>query len=72
MSIKRHSDHYADSEPASWLPNINAKHQTEKNKPHSFYVFGVTRWGIETRTPAPLADALTTRLWERSLLHMEL
>ncbi len=27
-----------------------------------FYVFGVTRSGIETRPPAPLADALTTML----------
>ncbi len=38
------------------------KRQAEKRKPPSFYVFGVTRSGIETRKPAPRANALTTVL----------
>ncbi len=38
------------------------KRQAEKRKPPTFYVFGVTRSGIEPRPPAPRADALT-RLW---------
>ncbi len=39
---------------------INAKRQAEKRKPPIFYVFGVTRSGIEPPPPAYRADALTT------------
>ena len=47
---------YTDSEPPSQLPNsFNAKRQAEKPKPPTFYIFGVTRSGIE-----PREDALTT------------
>ncbi len=53
---------YTDSELPSPLPNINAKRQAEKRKPPIFYVFGVTRSGIEPRLPAPRADDLTTVL----------
>ncbi len=41
---------------------MNAKRQAEKRKPPSFYVFGLTRSGIEPRPPAPRADSLTTML----------
>ncbi len=50
---------YTDSEPPSRLPNalINTKRQVEKRKPLIFYVFGVTRSGMEPWPPAPQADA---------------
>ncbi len=41
---------------------MNAKRQAEKRKPPSFYVFGVTRSGVEPRPPAHRVDALTTML----------
>ncbi len=51
---------------SGWKPTISLIHppkrQAEKRKPPIFYVFGVTRSGIEPRPPAPLADALTTTL----------
>ncbi len=36
--------------------------KAEKRQPPIFYVFGVTRSGIEPGPPAPRADALTTML----------
>ncbi len=36
--------------------------QNDLRKPPIFYVFGVTRLGIEPRPPVPREDALTTRL----------
>ncbi len=60
---RNHSDHlYWLRAAQSYAYLINAKRQAEKRKPPSFYLFGVTRSGIEPRPPAPRADALTTVL----------
>ncbi len=50
-----------DSEPPSRMPNslMPSAKLRSANLP-VFYVFGVTRLGIEPRPPAPRADALTT------------
>ncbi len=52
---------YTDSEPPSRLPNslMPSAKLRSANLP-VFYVFGVTRSRIESRPPAPRADALTT------------
>ena len=41
---------------------INAKRQACRLEPSSFYIFGVTRSGIEPWPPTPRTDALTTVL----------
>ncbi len=68
-----HSDHlYRLRAAKSVAQLINAKRQAEKRKPPSFYVFGVTRSGIEPRPPTPRADALTTATQGRFLSHRKL
>ncbi len=54
---------YTDSEPPSRTPNslMPSAKLRSANLPF-FYVFGVTRSGIEPRPPAPRADTLTTML----------
>ncbi len=54
---------YTDSKPPSRMPNslMPSAKPRSANLPF-FYVFGVTRSGIEPRPPAPRADALTTML----------
>ncbi len=54
---------YTDSEPPSRTSNslMPSAKLRSANLPF-FYVFGVTRSGIEPRPPAPRADALTTML----------
>ncbi len=51
---------------------FKAKRQAEKRKQPIFYVFGVTRSGIEPRPPAPRADAVTAMLREGGLNVAEL
>ncbi len=55
---------YTDSKPASQMPNslMPSANLRSANLPPIFYVFGVTRSGIEPQPPAPRADALTTTL----------
>ncbi len=52
---KNHSDHYTDPGRAGQsIPKlISANNQDKKRKHPTFYVFGVTRSGIELRPPAP-------------------
>ncbi len=45
------------SRPVGCRNLINAKRQAVKCKPPIFYVFSVTRSGIEPRPPAPRADS---------------
>ncbi len=56
---------YTDSEPPSRLPNsvMPSAKLKSANLPF-FYVFGVTRLGIEPQRPAPRAHARTTILRE--------
>ncbi len=72
---RNHSDHlYWLRAPQSDAKLINAKRQAKKRKPPIFYVFGVTRAGIELRLPHPertLSNNCATRggimLWGRML-----
>ncbi len=45
MNLSDHLYWLRAAQSIAWL--INAKRQAEKHKPPSFYVFGVTRSGIE-------------------------
>ncbi len=63
-SERNHSDHLYWRRAAQSVAKLtNAKRQAEKRKSPSFYIFGVTRSGIEPRPPPPRAGGLvTTRL----------
>ncbi len=57
---------YTDSEPPSRMPNsLMPSAKLRSARLLIFYVFVVTRSGIEPRPPAPRADALTTMLHVR-------
>ncbi len=59
---RNHSDHLYWLRAASRLPNSLMPSAKPRSETSQFYVFGVSRSGIEPRPPAPRADALTTVL----------
>ncbi len=60
---RNHSDHLYWLRASSRLPNsLMPSTKLRSAKPPAFYVFGVTRSGIEPRPAAPREDTLSTRL----------